>query len=49
MADVQIAQTKRQFKPRVTPITTGTRASFPNMTRCPDPPTATSASAALLH
>ena len=30
MADVEISQAKRQFSPRVTLITTGTRASFPN-------------------
>ena len=30
MADVQIAQAKRQFSPRVTLITTGTRVNFPN-------------------
>ena len=30
MADVEISQSKRQFHPRVTLITTGTRASFPN-------------------
>lgn len=31
MADVKIAQARRQFQPRVTLITTGTLASFPNM------------------
>ena len=30
MADVEITQAKRQFQPRVTLITTGTRATFPN-------------------
>jgi plastocyanin len=30
MADVEIAQSKRAFIPRVTLITTGTRATFPN-------------------
>ena len=30
MADTEIAQAKRQFTPRVTLITTGTRVSFPN-------------------
>ncbi len=30
MADVAIAQAKRQFEPRVTVITVGTKASFPN-------------------
>lgn len=30
MADVEISQSKRQFQPRVTLITTGTRAMFPN-------------------
>jgi len=30
MADVEISQAKRQFNPRVTLITTGTRVSFPN-------------------
>ena len=30
MADVEISQAKRQFSPRVTLITTGTRATFPN-------------------
>ena len=30
LADVEIAQAKRQFSPRVTLITTGTRATFPN-------------------
>jgi plastocyanin len=30
MADVEISQSQRQFHPRVTLITTGTRASFPN-------------------
>lgn len=30
MADVQIAQAKRRFNPRVTLITTGTRVTFPN-------------------
>ncbi|HEY8707091.1 MAG TPA: methylamine utilization protein, partial [Burkholderiaceae bacterium] len=30
MADVQIAQAKRRFSPRVTLITTGTRVTFPN-------------------
>ena len=30
MADVEISQSKRQFQPRVTVITTGTRAAFPN-------------------
>jgi plastocyanin len=30
MADVEISQSKRQFHPRVTLITTGTRATFPN-------------------
>jgi plastocyanin len=30
MADVEISQTKRQFQPRVTLITTGTRVTFPN-------------------
>jgi hypothetical protein len=30
MADVDISQAKRQFNPRVTLITVGTRASFPN-------------------
>lgn len=30
MADVDIAQIKRQFAPRVTLVTTGTRVSFPN-------------------
>ena len=30
MADVEISQAKRQFQPRVTLITTGTRATFPN-------------------
>ena len=30
LADVEISQTKRQFSPRVTLITTGTRATFPN-------------------
>ncbi len=30
MADVEIAQARRQFQPRVTLITTGTRATFPN-------------------
>lgn len=30
MADVEIAQIKRQFAPRVTLVTTGTRVSFPN-------------------
>jgi len=30
MADVEISQSKRQFQPRVTLITVGTRASFPN-------------------
>lgn len=30
MPDVQIAQQKRQFAPRVTLITTGTRVNFPN-------------------
>ena len=29
-ADVEIAQAKRRFAPRVTVLTTGTRASFPN-------------------
>ena len=30
MADVEISQATRQFRPRVTLITTGTRATFPN-------------------
>ena len=30
MADAEISQAKRQFAPRVTVITTGTRVSFPN-------------------
>ena len=30
MADVEISQSKRQFHPRVTLITTGTRVTFPN-------------------
>jgi plastocyanin len=30
MPDVEISQNKRQFQPRVTVITTGTRAAFPN-------------------
>jgi len=30
MADVEISQAKRRFQPRVTVITTGTRAVFPN-------------------
>jgi plastocyanin len=30
MADVEISQAKRQFAPRVTLITVGTRATFPN-------------------
>lgn len=30
LADVEIAQAKRQFSPRVTLITVGTKASFPN-------------------
>ncbi len=30
LADVEISQAKRQFQPRVTVITVGTRASFPN-------------------
>lgn len=30
LADVEISQSKRQFHPRVTLITTGTRALFPN-------------------
>ncbi len=30
LADVEISQSKRQFSPRVTLITTGTRATFPN-------------------
>ncbi|MEP7297476.1 MAG: methylamine utilization protein [Burkholderiales bacterium] len=30
LADVEISQSKRQFLPRVTVITTGTRALFPN-------------------
>jgi len=30
MADVEISQAKRQFRPRVTLITVGTRAAFPN-------------------
>src|ERR1700754_2708998 len=30
MADAEISQSKRQFHPRVTLITTGTRVSFPN-------------------
>jgi plastocyanin len=30
MADVEISQAKRQFQPRVTLITVGTRAAFPN-------------------
>ena len=30
MADTEISQTKRQFAPRVTLVTTGTRVSFPN-------------------
>lgn len=30
MADVEISQAKRQFQPRVTLITVGTRANFPN-------------------
>jgi plastocyanin len=30
LADVEISQAKRQFQPRVTVITTGTRALFPN-------------------
>jgi plastocyanin len=30
MPDVQISQANRQFQPRVTLITTGTRATFPN-------------------
>ena len=30
LADVEISQAKRQFSPRVTLITTGTRATFPN-------------------
>ena len=30
MADVEISQARRQFQPRVTLITTGTRATFPN-------------------
>ena len=30
MVDVEISQSKREFHPRVTLITTGTRASFPN-------------------
>jgi plastocyanin len=30
MPDVEISQSQRQFHPRVTLITTGTRASFPN-------------------
>ena len=30
LADVEISQSKRQFQPRVTVITTGTRALFPN-------------------
>jgi len=31
MADADIAQAKRQFAPRVTLITTGTRVNFPNL------------------
>jgi hypothetical protein len=30
MADIEISQAKRQFRPRVTLITVGTRAAFPN-------------------
>jgi plastocyanin len=30
MADAEIAQAKRQFAPRVTVVTTGTRVNFPN-------------------
>lgn len=30
MADAEISQSKRQFHPRVTLVTTGTRVSFPN-------------------
>ncbi|HEY4069156.1 MAG TPA: methylamine utilization protein [Burkholderiaceae bacterium] len=30
LADAEISQAKRQFSPRVTVITTGTRATFPN-------------------
>lgn len=30
MADIEISQAKRQFSPRVTLITVGTKASFPN-------------------
>jgi plastocyanin len=30
MADVDVSQAKRQFSPRVTVITTGTRVNFPN-------------------
>jgi len=30
MADVEISQSKRRFSPRVTLITTGTKATFPN-------------------
>ena len=30
MADAEISQAKRQFAPRVTVVTTGTRVSFPN-------------------
>lgn len=30
MADAEVAQAKRQFAPRVTLVTTGTRVSFPN-------------------
>lgn len=30
MADVEISQAKRQFRPRVTLITVGTKAAFPN-------------------
>jgi plastocyanin len=30
MADAEISQAKRQFQPRVTVVTTGTRVSFPN-------------------
>ena len=30
LADVEISQAKRQFSPRVTLVTTGTRATFPN-------------------
>ena len=31
MADAEISQAKRQFAPRVTVITTGTKVSFPNL------------------